>query len=59
MRDPALDSPFRREVDSMNKSDLAAVVASKASISKRAASRVVDSFIDGVVMSLQKGESVM
>jgi len=43
----------------MNKSGLAAVVASKASISKRATSGVVDSFIDGVVMSLQKGESVM
>lgn len=42
----------------MNKSDLVAVVASKANISKRAARRVVDSFIDGVVMSLQRGESV-
>jgi DNA-binding protein HU-beta len=42
----------------MNKSNLVAFVAAKANLSKRVASRVVDSFIDGVVMSLQKGESV-
>jgi DNA-binding protein HU-beta len=42
----------------MNKAELIAIVASDAAITKTAAVKLVDSFIDGVKKSLKKGDKV-
>ncbi len=42
----------------MNKSDLVDQVATNAGISKAAAARAIDSFVDGVTASLKAGEHV-
>jgi len=42
----------------MNKSELIDAIAQEADISKAAAGRVVDTFIDSITAALKKGESV-
>ena len=48
-----------REKNIMNRAELIDLISEKAELTKVAASRAVDAFIDGITVSLKKGDPVV